>query len=83
MHSPQVRHLGSSTSSPFQACKRTSIPIGQLKEQIPHWIHRSGSGTTCPVISVRMQVIHCSAMSHILTSEYLLYHWTLKGQVIT
>jgi len=25
------------------------MPIGQLKEQIPHWMQRSGSGTTCRV----------------------------------
>src|SRR4030042_1278337 len=51
MHSPQVKQAGSSISSPVQACRRTSIPMGQLNEQMPHWMHRSGSGTTCPEVS--------------------------------
>ena len=52
MHSPQVRQAGSIICSPVQAWRRTSIPIGQLNEQIPHWMQRSDSGTTCPDVSI-------------------------------
>ncbi len=44
-HSPQVRHALSAIGDPSNACRRTSTRRGQLKEQIPHWTQRSGSGT--------------------------------------
>jgi hypothetical protein len=47
MHSPQVMQCRSTTGVPVIAWRRTSIEIGQLKEQIPHWTHRIDSGTTC------------------------------------
>jgi hypothetical protein len=37
----------STTGVPVMAWRRTSMEIGQLKEQIPHWTQRIGSGTTC------------------------------------
>ncbi len=41
-HSPQVRQYESSICFPNQACRRTSMPIGQLKVHIPHWTQRLG-----------------------------------------
>ena len=45
-HSPQVRQRPSTTGSPRHTCRRTSMPIGQLNEQTPHWTQRLGSGST-------------------------------------
>jgi hypothetical protein len=48
IHSPHVRHSLWLMDSFRQTCSRTLIPIGQLKEQIPHCTQREGSETTCP-----------------------------------
>ena len=46
MHSPQVRQRLSFTGSPSHTWRLTSISMGQLNEQTPHWTQRIGSGKT-------------------------------------
>jgi len=51
MHSPQVRQRLSFTGSPSHTWRLTSISMGQLNEQTPHWTQRLGSGKTHAVAS--------------------------------
>jgi hypothetical protein len=50
-HSPQVRQLLSVTGSLRHTCRRTSMPMGQWNEHMPHCTQRLGSGVTHAVAS--------------------------------
>lgn len=52
-HSPHVRQCWSAMGNPRRAWLRTSIPRGQLNEQIPHSTQRTGSATTCAATMAR------------------------------
>lgn len=56
-HSPQERHWLSWMGLPTRACARTSIPSGQLYEQIPHCTQRIASETTTPPTRASCRVI--------------------------
>jgi len=56
-HSPQVMQRLSTTGAPVMACRRTSMAMGQLYEQIPHCTQRIESGTTCATESASRRFV--------------------------